>query len=59
MKGENELKGADLTFTALNLLRGIEGKDWEHYRFDLRTWELKGYIYAKNGGSMPGPMARI
>ena len=49
----------DSIFIGLICLTGEPGEHWEYYQYDPETWGLKGYVYEKNGGSMPGPMARI
>jgi len=36
-----ELKGAELTFTALIMLLGVEGKDYCYYEHDTAWWELR------------------
>lgn len=40
---ERELKGAELTFTLLLMLLGVEGKDWAYYEHDPNWWELRLY----------------
>jgi len=36
-----ELKGAELTFTALIMLLGVEGKGFCYYENDTTWWELR------------------
>jgi len=40
---ERELKGDELTFTLLIMLKGVEGKDWVYYENDPNWWELRLY----------------
>ena len=44
MKLIRELKGAELTLTALSMLKGEEGKDFEYPETDLKWWALRLYI---------------
>lgn len=38
-----ELKGDELYFTALEMLKGEEGLDWCHYQADAEWWALRLY----------------
>jgi len=39
-----ELKGAELTFTALQMLYGKEGESWCYYEGDEQWWALRLFI---------------
>ena len=39
-----ELKGAELTLTALAMLMGQEGQDFSYYENDPDWWKLRLYI---------------
>jgi len=41
MKIDKELTGADLVFTALTMLLGIEGVDFSYYETDCEWWKLR------------------
>ena len=43
-KVERELKGAELSFTLMIMLIGVEGKDFCYYETDPDWWRLRLYM---------------
>lgn len=43
----------DSVYYGLICLTGEEGGHWYYYKFDDSMWKQKGYLYEKNGGSIP------